>query len=170
MSMNYSLFNTIFFCQFKIIQIGDITKIVSVKNGIGEFNLGILNVGDYNISVNYYENENYNSNSNTTTFKVTGTGTNFNIIANSTNITYGENIKITQKLPSDATGTITIRVGDYVDTVRIVGGLNNIIVPNLGVGIYAVNVTYNGNDKYNPLTEEVNFYSKGRQIRYHQSS
>ena len=50
----------------------------------------------------YYGNKNYNSNFNTTTFKVRETGTNFNIIANSTNITYGEDMKITQKLPSDA--------------------------------------------------------------------
>ena len=71
---------------------------VTVKNGIGEFNLGTLKAGNYSISVIYYGNDNYNSNFNTTTFKVTETGTNFNIIANNTQITYGENIKITHHM------------------------------------------------------------------------
>ena len=86
----------------------------------------------------YYGNDNYNSNFNTTTFKVTETGTNFNIIANNTQITYGENIKITQKLPSDATGTITYKYANGT-TIKVIKVDESFVLSNLDAGSYVIN-------------------------------
>ena len=126
--------------------------IVHLTAGVGSVEIPYLISGTYDLSVTYLENEKYDSAINSTTLVVNKVDSSIDVKFD--NITVGENAIFNITLPDDATGTITIRVGDYVDTVRIVGGLNNIIVPNLGVGIYAVNVTYNGNDKYNPVTSE----------------
>ena len=59
----------------------------------------------------------------------------------------GENIIIQVKLPSNATGNITVRIGNETynfktsDDIKVVG---------LTSGLNDINVTYNGNDIYNP--------------------
>ena len=104
--------------------------------------------------MNYYENENYNSNSNTTTFKVTGTGTNFNIIANSTNITYGENIKITQKLPSDATGTITYIFANGT-LINVINVNESFVLSNLDAGSYVIYGYYSGDSNHKSSRDSI---------------
>ncbi len=130
-----------------IVVIGDTSKLVSVKNGIGEFNLGILKTGNYKISVIFNGNENYNSNFKTTSFKVTETGTNFNIIANNTHITYGEDVKITQKLPSDATGTITYIFANGT-VINIIKVGESFVLSNLDAGSYVIYGYYSGDSNY----------------------
>ncbi|WP_292609825.1 hypothetical protein, partial [Methanobrevibacter sp. UBA188] len=71
---------------------------VTVLNGVGAFNVGVLNVGSYTVRVIFAGNENYNANVNESTFEVTRSGTNFNIVANETNITYGNSVNVTQSL------------------------------------------------------------------------
>ena len=104
--------------------------------------------------MNYYENENYNSNSNTTTFKVTGTGTNFNIIANSTNITYGEDIKITQKLPSDATGTITYTYANET-LIKVIKVDESFVLSNLDAGSYVIYGYYSGDSNHKSARDSI---------------
>ena len=127
---------------------------VTVKNGIGEFNLGTLKAGNYSISVIYYGNDNYNSNFNTTTFKVTETGTNFNIIANNTQITYGENIKITQKLPSDATGTITYTYANGT-IIKVINVNESFVLSNLDAGFYVIYGYYSGDSNYKSARDSI---------------
>ncbi|WP_292609827.1 hypothetical protein, partial [Methanobrevibacter sp. UBA188] len=69
--------------------------------------VGVLNVGSYTVRVIFAGNENYNGNVNESAFEVTQFGTNFNIVANESNITYGNSVNVTQSLPGDATGTIS---------------------------------------------------------------
>ena len=127
---------------------------VTVKNGIGEFNLGTLKAGNYSITVIYNGNKNYNSNSNTTTFKVTETGTNFNIIANTTQITYGENIKITQKLPSDATGTITYKYANET-TIKVIKVNESFVLSNLDAGSYVIYGYYSGDSNHKSAKDSI---------------
>ena len=44
---------------------------VTVLNGVGAFDVGVLNVGNYTVRVMFAGNENYNANVNESTFKVT---------------------------------------------------------------------------------------------------
>ena len=92
--------------------IGDNIVHVTVLNGIGAFNVGILNVGKYVASVIFNGSDNYNAGVNESAFEVTQSGTNFNIVANESDITYGNSINITQSLPADATGNITYFFAD----------------------------------------------------------
>ena len=102
----------------------------------------------------YYGNDNYNSNFNTTTFKVTETGTNFNIIANNTQITYGENIKITQKLPSDATGTITYTYANGT-IIKVINVNESFVLSNLDAGFYVIYGYYSGDSNYKSARDSI---------------
>ena len=88
--------------EFSVV-IGNYEVPVLVKDGIGSFDVGFLNVGNYTAFVRFEGDDNYNPTDNETAFEVTQTGTYFNIIANATVITYGDMISITQGLPGDAT-------------------------------------------------------------------
>ena len=60
----------------------------------------------------------------------------------------GENEVIIFNLPSDATGTITVKVNNDFYTAYVSNGKANLTIPKLHAGIYYVNATYNGNAKY----------------------
>ena len=110
---------------YKVV-IGNFEAPVTVKGGVGSFDVGILNVGNYTAFVSFNGSDNYNFADNETAFEVTQTGTNFNIIANATEIVYGGVINITQGLPGDATGTVTYSFAN--GTVIKVLGVNESFV------------------------------------------
>ncbi|WP_295115897.1 right-handed parallel beta-helix repeat-containing protein, partial [uncultured Methanobrevibacter sp.] len=134
--------------------VGDNVVKVAVKNGIGSFDLGILSVGNYSVQVIFEGNENYNANSNTTSFEVTQTGTNFNIIANATEITYGDLINITQSLPADATGNVTYTFANGT-LIKVVGNNESFILSDLNAGIYVIYANYSGDRSYASARDSV---------------
>ena len=134
------------------LMVGGKEYLVHISEGKGSIAIASLGEGTYEIIVVYLANDKYAYATNSTTLVVNKTASSIDVKFD--NITVGENAVFNITLPDDASGTITIRVGDYENTVRVVGGLNNVIVPNMGVGEYIVNVTYNGDDKYNPITSE----------------
>ena len=65
------------------------------------------------------------------------------------NITYGDTLKINGKLPVDADGTITIKVGNNTyDNIKVENGNINFEIPDLNAGDYNVSVVYNGDGVY----------------------
>ena len=56
-------------------------------------------------------------------------------------------------MPSDATGTVTLTVDgkDYV--FDVVGGIANVILPDLANGVHQYTITYSGDDKYMPFAQ-----------------
>ncbi|WP_407420904.1 Ig-like domain-containing protein, partial [Methanobrevibacter sp.] len=71
-------------------------------------------------------------------------------------VTEGENLTITATLPKDATGNLTATVGDKTYTVPVENGTATLTIPDLAAGNYTIPVTYSGDDKYNPVTKDVN--------------
>ena len=134
--------------------IGDTLKVVIVKNGIGAFNFGILPVGNYDVRVIFAGNENYNANSNVSTFKVTSTGTNFNVIANSTEITYGDAIDITQNLPGDATGTVTYRFANGT-IIKVIDVRESFVLSGLDAKSYVIYANYSGDSNYTSALDSI---------------
>ena len=57
------------------------------------------------------------------------------------------------KLPSDATGTITLNIGGKNYNFNVVGGVANVKIPDLANGVYKYSITYSGNSKYSPFTK-----------------
>jgi hypothetical protein len=129
------------------------TKYVAdVINGSAIVSIPNLGNGVHELNITYSGDGNYNTIStveNLTVSKVTPT-----IEANTTNITLGESALINVTIPDDATGTVTIKIGDIEQTSPVIGGRNSISVPGIPVGTHEVIVTYNGNDKYTNATAQ----------------
>ena len=122
--------------EFSVV-IGNYEVPVIVKDGVGSFDVGILNVGNYTASVRFKGSDNYNPADNETAFEVTQTGTNFNIIANATEIVYGDVINITQSLPGDATGTVTYSFANGT-VIKVLAVNESFVLSGLNVGSYVI--------------------------------
>jgi predicted outer membrane repeat protein len=125
---------------------------VAVLNGVGAFDLGIMDVGNYNVRVIFAGNDNYNGNVNESTFEVARTGTNFNIIANAINITYGDSINVTQSLPEGASGNITYFLANG-SVIKVLNVGKSFVMPILDVGTYVVYANYSGDSNYAPARD-----------------
>ncbi len=139
--------------EYKVV-IGNYETPVIVKNGVGSFDVGILNAGSYDAYLIFLGDDNHNSAINKTSFEVTQTGTNFNIIANSTAITYGDSVEITQNLPGDATGRVTYRFANGT-VIKVVGVKESFVLSDLDAGSYVVYADYSGSGKYAPACDSV---------------
>ena len=70
-------------------------------------------------------------------------------------VTEGQNTTVNVELPKDATGNVTAVVDGKTDAALVKDGKATITIPDLAAGNYTVPVTYSGDNKYNPLREEV---------------
>ena len=120
---------------------------VNLTGGRGQLNITNLLSGNYSVNVTLIENEKYLSNSNKTSFTVSKRDSFLNVVTMP--IATGENEVIRFTLPGDATGNITVTVDKVIHTVAVSGGAGILVISNLHQGIYTVNATYNGDNKYN---------------------
>jgi hypothetical protein len=123
---------------------------VNVTNGAGQLKVDGLANATYDVKVTLMENDKYLSSSNDTAKVIVNKVTDAEITASADNITVGDPAVIKVTVPEDATGNVTVTIGNITRTVPISGGENEIIVPDVPVGDYDVKVTYNGDDKYLP--------------------
>ena len=125
------------------------------STGGAKINIYDLTNGTYsNIKVEYLGDSRFNENLTLVTFTV-GLIDNYDMHVIVDNITYGENATIYVVLPGDVTNNVTICVNDDVyDNVVVNNGIAKLIIPNLDVGNYLVNVTYNGDNSY--LRKDIN--------------
>lgn len=56
------------------------------------------------------------------------------------------------KLPSDATGTVTLTINNTEYSFDIANGVANVIVPNLTDGNYPCTIAYSGDEKYSSVS------------------
>ena len=101
---------------------------------------------------------------NSTTVTVTVKKLNPNMDASAEDITEGENATINIELPIDATGNVTTKVNGKIYSSKVDNGKAIITIPDLVKGDYNIPVTYSGDDKYNPLTKDVNLTVKEDKI------
>ena len=139
--------------EYKVV-IGNFEAPVTVKDGVGSFDVGILNVGNYTASVSFNGTDNYNSADNETAFEVTQTGTNVNIIVNASEIVYGDVINITQSLPSDATGSVTYKFANG-SIIKVVGVNESFVLSGLNAGSYVIYANYSGDANYAPASDSI---------------
>ena len=71
-------------------------------------------------------------------------------------VTEGQNTTVNVELPEDATGNVTVTLDSKNYTAPVKDGKATITIPELVAGNYTLPVTYSGDDKYNPVTKEVN--------------
>jgi len=121
--------------------------VVDVVNGEANITIPKLDNGTYNVTVTYSGDDNYDAFTEEYSAKVEKV--NPEITATTSEIKLGEDAVINVTLPGDATGTVTVKVGDIEKTFAVTGGENLLNIPGIPVGDnQLVTVTYNGNDKY----------------------
>ena len=122
-------------------------KTVYVRNGT-ELKLKNYAAGQYNLTLELWENSYYETSNATAIFKVNKFETNLTI--NATDINAGEteilNITLTPK--GEVAGEATLKINNYTDIIFLKNGENSVTIENVTGGIYHVTVTFPGDKKY----------------------
>ena len=111
------------------------------------YDLGVLGVGDYEVTVIYNGNAKYNSTNITKTFSI-GKISDYNVTLNTTDVVAGENSTLVIILPEDATGVVNVTVGKDSYKANVTDGVASVKINSLIAGDYKVNVTYSGDKTY----------------------
>ena len=127
------------------ITIGNETYNVAIKEGVATKTLSNYKAGNYTVNVDYTGDTNYNIAFNTTNFAVFKNKCDIRLINNEG--VYGSGY-LYVVLPYDATGNVSITVGNYSYSTEVKNGFATIVLPLLDVGYYKFFVNYTGNDKY----------------------
>ena len=72
-------------------------------------------------------------------------------------IEFGENATIIVNLNQNATGNVTITIGNFIETLEVINGTASLTVENLNVGIYDVFVSYSGDSNYVSAVNSTSF-------------
>ena len=111
------------------------------------YDLGVLGVGDYEVTVIYNGNAKYNATNITKTFSI-GKISDYNVTLNTTDVVAGENSTLVIVLPEDATGVVNVTVGNDSYKANVTDGVASVKINSLIAGDYKVNVTYLGDKTY----------------------
>ena len=126
----------------------------TIKNGVASVIVYGLGAGKHDIIATYDGGDIYTSNYATGVVNVSKTS-NYKInITVPTCIDANEKAIINVTLPNDATGIVTVKVGDKTYDAVVNNDGTTIITSELTAGIYEVNATYNGDNKYNPTNSD----------------
>jgi len=131
------------------IKLGSITKTIDINaNVLTSVDFGILDIGSYNIDANFTAGNNYIDSSATGNVKVLSKIKDEDVNINIPEIKANQENNIVINLPSDATGTITLIIGNDNYTFDVINGVANVKVPELVEGNYNFTITYSGDNKY----------------------
>ena len=130
-----------------LVQINGIGYYADIKNGKAKVVVPELPAGKYTAIVFYEGDDKYlESYSVKTTFTVFKSSA--PISAVTSDIVIGDDGTVTVKLPSDATGTVTITVGGKKYTAEVENGRAVFVIPGLTAGDHKISVSYSGDKKY----------------------
>ena len=128
---------------------------VPIENGVVTVPVEDLPAGDYYVNVTYNGDENYAEASFTGGFTVNKI--NPTVEVNTSDIVYGDTENINITLPEDATGTVNVTVKGpdgfektFTDLPVEDDGTVTVPVEDLNAGDYTVDVSYSGDNNYNP--------------------
>ena len=120
-----------------------------IESGIARFAVENLTAGVKTVAVSYEGDESYLRNFTTGNFTVYKR--NSEVSAEVESIIVGEIVTIKVKVPADATGQVLVDIeGVSQYYVNVTDGEGFVDVPYIPSGIYNVNLTYIGDDKYLP--------------------
>ena len=126
-----------------------------VKDGKAEVNVSGLAKGNYTVQAMFTPSDaKYDGNANSTTFEVTANPAPLVVVVNP--ITYGEDAKIIVKVPGNATGYVTITIGDDTYLANIGSGEAKFTISGLEPGIINMEIAYSGDDGYLENTTNAN--------------
>ncbi|WP_407424732.1 Ig-like domain repeat protein [Methanobrevibacter sp.] len=117
-----------------------------INDGKATFEVPDLIAGTKTIAVDYPGDDNYLGNH--TTAKISVSKRPSYVEAKITDIGVGENVTIEVRVPNDATGQVLIDIDGVGYYVNVTNGKGVTQIPRIPSGIYNVNLTYTGDDKY----------------------
>ena len=126
-----------------------------IVNGIATFTVENLTAGEKSVFAMYEGDEYYAPNHAAESFKVSKLPSEVSATIVDTEV--GNNVTITVKVPSDATGQVLIDIDGVGYYVNVTDGTGSIEIPRLPSGEYEVGLTYTGDDKYLPNTNTTTF-------------
>ena len=118
------------------------------KDGVARFKVENLTSGVKTVVVKYSGDDNYISNFTTSNFTVSKRSS--TVSATITDANVGDNVTVTVSVPEDATGQVLIDIDGVGYYVNVTGGKGTVDIPRIPSGVYPVNLTYTGDDKYLP--------------------
>ena len=127
---------------------GDSKYTVAISGGNGELVISGLPKGEYFVSVRYNGDNKYLPSTNTTIFTVSK-------IDPDMSVSDKGNGTIVVMLPPDATGNVTVKVGDDEYVVKVEKGTATINLDKTIPGVYTAEVKYSGDHNYASKKESV---------------
>ena len=128
------------------IEIDGVNHTSLINDGMARFEVENLTAGEKSVFAVYEGDGAYARNFTSDKFLVSKV--NSNLIVEISDVNVGENITVTVKVPTDATGQVLIDIDGVGYYMNITGGIGTVEIPHLGEGNYNVNLTYLGDDKY----------------------
>ena len=138
-----------------VVSVNNKNTTVNIKDGKASLIVSDLPVGKYDIVVKYSGDANYGASTNITSFNV-GKIAKYDIDVDISRVQSGENATITVSLPKDATGNVTIIIGNKKYNATVVNGTAKITTDVLDNGTYNVVVSYSGDNNYVNYTKQLN--------------
>jgi hypothetical protein len=127
-----------------------ITK--DVDDGVVTFDVTGLSAGNKTVVVSYSGDDNYDSKVVTANFTVSKVESSVNVTVDA--ISVGDKAVIEITVPGDATGWVHVTVDDVTYAGEIKNGKASIEVSGLSNGTHEIVVSYEGDDKYLPNSNE----------------
>lgn len=119
-----------------------------VEDGYASFKLSNLTLGEHTYEFIYSGDANHEKLTKTGSFNSTMYFEMNDWLDYDDMSAYMESYPVSFELPSDATGTITLTVGDKTYTEEVVNGAASFEITDLGLGQYELVARYSGDDKY----------------------
>ena len=135
-----------------LVDIAGVKYFVNLTGGAGQLSVTGLTNGTHDVKVTYLENGMYLSSNNNSAKVIVTKVAGADVDVTVGNITEGEPAIVKVTVPEDATGNVTVTIGNITKTYPVSGGENEIPIFDVPKGEHNVTVTYNGDDKYDPVT------------------
>ena len=128
----------------------------TISGGRAVFNNSALDKGVYSVFASYDASADvkYAGGTNATSFEVLGKSTAISVVADP--VTYGENAVIIVTVDGNATGYVTVTIGDNTFLVNIDNGTDKFSISNLEPGVVNLEIAYSGDDNYYANTTNAN--------------
>ena len=138
------------------VKVGNKTYSSVLKDGKATVEITDLDAGDYNATVIYSGDDNYKLSTTTAKFTIEkskpdeNSTLDVNTPAGSTNPVFSINLP-------NATGNLTVKIGNKTYTKELMNGSATIVIGDLNPGSYNATVTYSGDKKYASISKNTTF-------------
>lgn len=133
---------------------------IIIIDGKGNYTITNPSVGDHTVSVIFEGDNNFNADTKIVSFEVTKRSVpndqNPFTPAKTDDEKLPNNPSYTITLNEDATGNLTVTIGDKTFTKELINGTVTVEVNGVPAGDYIATITYSGDDNYAPITRTVN--------------